>query len=80
MNKYRPDHVHNVPFKPFYMQCILGVIIIIWLNKMTIIKLCFIFSQLMIYCYLFLFLNSQIKCFNFSSEILSCVFGYQMKA
>ncbi len=43
---------HNVPFNTFYMQCILGVIIIIWLKKMTIIKLCFIFSHLM-FCYLF---------------------------
>ncbi len=58
---------HNVPFNTFYMQCILGVIIIIWLKTMTIIKLYFIFSHLMCYCYFF-FLNGQIKCFFFPQK------------
>ncbi len=52
---YHPDHVHTIyTLQHFYMQFILGVIIIIWLKKMTIIKLGFIFSHLMFYCYLFL--------------------------
>ncbi len=62
----------------FYKQCILGVIIIIWLKKMTVIKLCFIFYHLMFYCYLFLKLPHEM--FSFSSEILCCVSGYQTKA
>ncbi len=59
---------NNVPFNTFYMQCILGVTIIIWLKTMTIIKLYFIYSHLMCYCYLFCFLNSQIKCFIFPQK------------
>ncbi len=46
----------------FDTQCILAVIIIIWLKKRTIIKLCFIFSHLIFYCYLF----------SFSFKILIC--------
>ncbi len=62
----------NLPFNTFYMQCILGVIIIILLKKMTIIKLCFIFSHLMFYCYLF-FKIAKLNVFFFLRNSVLCI-------
>ncbi len=58
------------PFNTFYMQCISGVRIIIWLKKMTIIKLCFIFSHLMFYCYLFFKIATFIVFFLLINSVL----------
>ncbi len=67
------------PFNTFYMQCILGVIIIIWLKKMTIIKLFYFLSpNVLLLCFLKKVLSHEM--FSFSSEIMCCVSGYQMKA
>ncbi len=60
------------PFNTFYMQCILGVIIIIILKKITIIKLCFIFSHPMFYCYL-IFKIAKLNVLFFLRNSVLCI-------
>ncbi len=61
-----------------YMQCILGVIIIIWLKNNDNYKVMFYFLSPNVLL-LFVFKNPH-EMFSFSSEIMCCVSGYQTKA
>ncbi len=64
----------NRPFNTFYMQFILGVIIIIWLKKITILKLCFIFSHRIVYWILVAkFSASLVNGQNDSSKHIICL-------
>ncbi len=66
--RYHPDHVHtmypSILLHAMYFRCYENYMI----EENDNYKVVFIFSLLMFYCYVFVFLNSQMNCFLFPQK------------